>query len=224
MLKKAVYLALGVNLEGEKELLGLWISQTEGAKFWLGVLTELKNRGLEDVFICCVDGLNGFEEAIEAVYPQTVVQLCIVHLVRGSLKFVTWKDRKSVAADLKEIYRAATAAEAEQQLLRFAERWDAKYPTISRSWLAHWDRITPFFAYPEEIRRVIYTRNAIESLNRSMRKVLKTRGALPNDEAVLKLMYLALRRISQRWTRPIRDWKAALNRFAIEFEGRVPLG
>lgn len=223
VLKKAVYLALGVNLEGEKELLGLWISQTEGAKFWLGVLTELKNRGLEDVFICCVDGLSGFEEAIEAVYPQMVVQLCIVHLVRGSLKFVTWKDRKAVAADLKEVYRAATAEQAEQQLLRFAEKWDAKYPTISRSWLANWDRITPFFAYPPEIRKVIYTTNAIESLNRSMRKVLKTRGALPNDEAVLKLMYLALQRISKRWSRPIRDWKAALNRFAIEFEGRMPL-
>lgn len=223
VVKKAVYLALGINIEGEKELLGLWITQREGAKFWLGVLTELKNRGLEDVFICCVDGLSGFEEAIEAVYPQTVVQLCIVHMVRNSLKFVTWKDRKAVAADLKAVYRAATVEQAEQQLVRFAETWDVKYPTISRSWLAHWERITPFFAYPPEIRKVIYTTNAIESLNRSMRKILKTRGALPSDEAVLKLMYLALRRISQRWTMPIRDWKAALNRFAIEFEGRMPL-
>lgn len=151
------------------------------------------------------------------------MQLCIVHQVRNSLKFVTWKDRKAVAADLKEIYRSATVEQAEQQLVRFAEKWDAKYPTISRSWLANWDRITPFFAYPPEIRKVIYTTNAIESLNRSMRKILKTRGALPNDEAVLKLMYLALDRISRRWTMPIRDWKAALNRFAIEFEGRVPL-
>lgn len=223
VVKKAVYLVLGINLDGEKELLGLWMAQSEGAKFWLGVLTELKNRGLEDIFICCVDGLSGFEEAIEAVYPQTIVQLCIVHQVRNSLKFVTWKDRKAVAADLKRVYRAATALEAEQKLMDFAERWDAKYPTISRSWLAHWDRITPFFAYPPEIRKVIYTTNAIESLNRSMRKVLKTRGALPSDEAVVKLMYLALKRLSQRWTRPIRDWKAALNRFAIEFEDRMPL-
>jgi putative transposase len=223
VVKKAVYLALGINLEGEKELLGLWIAQSEGAKFWLGVLTELKNRGLEDIFICCVDGLSGFEEAIEAAYPQAIVQLCIVHMVRNSLKFVTWKDRKAVAADLKEVYRAATAHEAEQQLMRFAETWEGKYPTISRSWLAHWERITPFFAYPPEIRKVIYTTNAIESLNRSMRKILKTRGALPSDEAVLKLMYLALKRISQRWTMPIRDWKAALNRFAIEFEGRMPI-
>lgn len=223
VVKKAVYLALGINLDGEKELLGLWIAQSEGAKFWLGVLTELKNRGLEDIFICCVDGLSGFEEAIEAVYPQTIVQLCIVHMVRNSLKFVTWKDRKQVAQDLKAIYRATTVEEAQQQLARFAETWDGKYPTISRSWRLHWDRITPFFAYPPEIRKVIYTTNAIESLNRSLRKVLKTRGALPSDESVLKLLYLALARISKRWTMPIRDWKAALNRFVIEFEGRVPL-
>jgi len=220
--KKAVYLALGVNIEGEKELLGLWIAQEEGAKFWLSVLTELKNRGLEDVFICCVDGLKGFEQAIETVYPHTLVQLCIVHMVRNSLKFVVWKDRKAVAADLKLIYRAATAAEAEQQLDAFAKKWNAKYPTISRSWQANWDRIIPFFAYPEEIRRVIYTTNAIESVNRSLRKILKTRGAFPNDEAVMKLLYLALDRISKRWTMPIRDWKPALNRFAIEFENRMP--
>lgn len=220
--KKAIYLALGVNIEGEKELLGLWIAQEEGAKFWLGVLTELKNRGLEDVFICCVDGLKGFEEAIEAVYPQTLVQLCIVHMVRNSLNFVVWKDRKAVATDLKLIYRAATAAEAEAQLEVFAKKWNEKYPTISRSWQANWERIIPFFAYPEEIRRVIYTTNAIESVNRSLRKALKTRGSFPDDEAVIKLMYLAIGKISQRWTMPIRNWKAALNRFAIEFENRMP--
>jgi putative transposase len=223
VVKKAVYLALGINLDGEKELLGMWIARSEGAKFWLGVLTELKNRGVQDIFICCVDGLSGFEEAIEAVYGQTVVQLCIVHMVRNSLRFVTWKDRKAVARDLKAIYRAATLEEAELELVRFAEQWDAQYPTISRSWHLHWDRITPFWAYPPEIRKVIYTTNAIESLNRSLRKVLKTRGALPSDEALIKLLYLALTKITKKWTLPIRDWKAALNRFAIEFEGRVPL-
>jgi putative transposase len=178
---------------------------------------------VEDVFICCVDGLSGFEQAIEAVYPQTIVQLCIVHMVRNSLGFVTWKDRKAVAQDLKTIYRAATAEEAHQNLLRFAEEWDEKYPTISRSWLAHWDRITPFFAYPPEIRKVIYTTNAIESLNRQLRKVLKTRGSLPSEEALMKLLYMALQKITQRWTMPLRDWKQALSRFVIEFEGRVPL-
>ena len=223
VVKKAVYLALGINLDGEKELLGMWIARSEGSKFWLGVLTELKNRGVQDVFICCVDGLSGFEEAIEAVYRQTVVQLCIVHMVRNSLRFVTWKDRKAVAKGLKAIYRAATVEEAELELVRFAEQWDGQYPTISRSWQRHWDRIVPFLAYPPEIRKVIYTTNAIESVNRSLRKVLKTRGALPSDEALLKLLYLALGKITKKWTMPIRDWKAALNRFAIEFEGRMPL-
>lgn len=220
---KAIYLALGINLDGEKELLGMWLSESEGAKFWAGVLTELKNRGVEDVLFCCVDGLTGFEEAIEAVYPQTIVQLCIVHMVRNSLRFVSWKDRKQVAADLKRVYRAVTAEEAEEHLKQFMEKWDEKYPTIGRLWQSHWDRIIPFFRYPTEIRKVLYTTNAIESMNRSLRKVLKTRGALPSEEAAMKLMYLALMRISKRWTRPIRDWKAALNRFAIEFEGRVPL-
>lgn len=209
-----------VYLDGEKELLGMWIARSEGAKFWLGVLTELKNRGVDDIFICCIDGLSGFEEAIEAVFAETIVQLCIVHMVRNSLRFVTWKDRKAVAADLKTIYRAATADEAEQHLVEFAQTWDGQYPTISRSWRVHWDRIVPFLAYPAEIRN---TTNAIESLNRSLRKVLKTRGALPSDEALLKLLYLALGKIAKRWTMPIRDSRAALNRFAIEFEGRVPL-
>lgn len=221
--RKAVYLALGVNLDGEKELLGLWIAQTEGAKFWLQVLTELQNRGVEDILICCVDGLTGFPEAIETVYPQTLVQLCIVHMVRNSLRFVNWKDRKAVANDLRTIYRAPTEAAGRAALSAFAEKWDAKYPTISRSWDQHWDELSVFFAYPKEIRRVIYTTNAIESVNRQMRKILKNRGALPSDEAVLKLMYMALQKLSQKWTRPIKNWPAALNRFAIEFEGRVPL-
>lgn len=221
--RKAVYLALGLNLDGEKELLGLWIAHSEGAKFWLQVLTELKNRGLEDILICCVDGLNGFSEAIVTVYPQTLVQLCIVHMVRNSLRYVSWKDRKAVARDLGTVYRAATEGAGRKALKAFAEAWDARYPTISLSWQKHWDELSVFFAYPKEIRRVIYTTNAIESLNRQMRKVLKTRGALPNDDAVLKLMYLALERFSVKWTRPIANWQMALNRFAIEFEGRVPI-
>lgn len=226
---KAVYLVLGINMEGQKDLLGLWMAQTEGAAsdiaslFWLNVLTELKNRGVGDILIACVDGLVGFEEAITAVYPRTVVQLCLVHQVRSSLKYVTWKDRKQVAADLRMIYRSATVAQAEAMFEQFMQKWDSKYPMISRSWRGSWDKLVPFFAYPEEIRRVIYTTNAIESVNRSLRKVLKTRGALPGDDAVLKLIYLAMQRISTRWTMPIRDWPAALNRFAIVFEGRIPL-
>mgnify|MGYP001366397032 CR=1 FL=1 len=220
---KAVYLVLGITLEGHKEVLGLWIAQAEGAKFWLQVLTELKNRGVADIFIACVDGLTGFPEAIEAVFPQTQIQLCIVHMIRNSLRFVSWKDRKAVAADLKTIYRAATRAAAEDALLEFGHKWDAKYPTISRAWHAHWERLATFFAYPPEIRRVIYTTNAIEAVNRSLRKVLKTRGALPSDEALVKLLYLALRNISQKWTMPVTHWKQALNQFAILFEDRLPL-
>jgi putative transposase len=220
---KAVHLALGVTVEGHKELLGLWIAPTEGAKFWLQVLTELKNRGVQDIFIACVDGLKGFPEAIEATFPRTQVQLCIVHMVRNALRFVSWKERRAVAADLKKIYRAPTRAAAEQALLEFAETWDAKYPTISRSWSDNWERLTPFFAFPAEIRRVIYTTNAVEAVNRSLRKVLKTRGALPSDEALLKLLFLALRNICRKWTMPVPHWKAALNQFAILFEDRLPL-
>ena len=220
---KAVYLALGINLEGEKDLLGLWLSESEGAKFWLSVFTELKNRGMQDCFIACVDGLKGLPEAIEAVFPKTQVQLCLVHKVRNSLKYVPWKERKAVAADLRAIYGAATLPEAEQALERFADRWDTKYPAISPSWLADWDRLTVLFDYPPEIRRVIYTTNAIESLNYTLRKRLKTRGAFPNDEAIVKVVYLALQQIAKRWTRPIRDWKAALNQFVILFGERVPV-
>lgn len=219
---KAVYLALGINLAGEKELLGLWIAQTEGAKFWLQVVTELKNRGVQDMFIACVDGLKGFPEAIEAVYPKTAVQLCIVHMVRHSLNFVSWKLRKDVAADLRAIYTAATVEEAEQRLAEFEEKWGQDYPPIGQSWRRNWPRIIPFFDYPPEIRKVIYTTNAIESVNMSLRKITKNRGSFPSDEALLKLFYLALRNISQKWTMPIRDWKAALNRFTIQFEDRMP--
>lgn len=221
---KAVYLALGINLAGEKELLGLWVSQTEGAKFWLQVLTELRNRGVNDVFIACVDGLTGFPEAIETVFPRTEVQLCIVHQVRHSLAYVSYKDRRAVAADLKTIYRSATVEEAEEHLAAFGETWNERYPTIHRSWTKNWNQLTPFFAYPPEIRKVIYTTNAIESVNSSMRKILKIRRAFPNDEAATKLMFLSLQNIAKKWTRPVKDWKAALNQFAIMFEDRVPLG
>ncbi len=219
---KAVYLALGIKLDGEKELLGIWIAQTEGAKFWLQVVTELKNRGVADIFIACVDGLKGFPEAIETVFPKTAVQLCIVHMVRHSLNYVGWKLRKEVAADLRAIYTAATIEEAEQHLTAFEAKWDEDYPPISQSWRRNWTRITPFFDYPPEIRKVIYTTNAIESLNMSLRKITKNRGSFPSDEALLKLFYLAIQNISKKWTMPIRDWKAALNRFTIQFEERMP--
>jgi putative transposase len=218
---KAVYLAIGINMAGEKEVLGLWIAQTEGAKFWLQVVTELKNRGVQDIFIACVDGLKGFPEAIEAVYPRAAVQLCIVHMVRHSLNYVSWKTRAEVAADLKRIYTASTVDEAEQQLGEFEEKWDDAYLPISQSWRRNWARIIPFFDYPPEIRKVIYTTNAIESVNMSLRKITKNRGSFPNDDALLKLFYLALRNISQKWTMPIRDWKAAMIRFTIQFEERM---
>ncbi|MBA3767611.1 MAG: IS256 family transposase [Acidobacteria bacterium] len=219
---KAIYLAIGVNLSGIKEVLGLWVAQAEGAKFWLQIVTELKNRGVADIFIACVDGLKGFPEAIETVFPQAQVQLCIVHLVRHSLNYVGWKQRKEVAADLQTIYRAATREEAELHLDEFAQKWDAQFPTISKSWRTNWERVVPFFAYPEDIRRVIYTTNAIESVNMSLRKIIKNRGSFPTDEAALKLLYLALQNIARKWTMPIKEWKAALNRFAILFEDRMP--
>lgn len=220
---KAVYLALGINLQGEKELLGLWIADTEGAKFWLSVFTELKNRGVQDGFIACVDGLKGLPEAIETVFPNIQVQLCLVHKVRHSLQYVTWKERKAVAKDLRAIYGAATLTEAESALARFADTWDAKYPALSQSWRADWARLTVFFDYPPEIRKVLYTTHAIESLNFSLRKLLKTRGAFPNDEAILKVLYLGLQRIEKKWTLPIQDWKRALNHFVILFGDRVTL-
>ena len=219
---KAVYLAIGIDMTGNKEVLGLWIAQTEGAKFWLQVVTELKNRGLQDIFIACVDGLKGFPEAIETIYPKTKVQLCIVHMVRHSLNYVSWKMRKEVAADLRAIYASGTVDQASAALDAFEERWGKDYPSIAQSWRRNWSRIIPFFDYPPEIRRVIYTTNAIESVNMSLRKITKNRGSFPSDESLIKLFYLALRNISQKWSMPIRDWKAALNRFSIEFEDRVP--
>lgn len=219
---RAGYVALGVTLTGHKELLGLWIAPTEGAKFWLSVLTELKNRGLQDCFIACVDGLTGFPEAIETAFPKTQVQLCLVHKVRNSLAYVSYKDRRGVARDLKASYTAATLEGAETALERFAETWDGRYPAISSSWLADWERLIPLFEYSLEIRRVIYTTNAIESLNRSLRRVLKTRGAFPNDEAIRKVLYLALKNVSKKWTMPLSNWNVALNQFAILFADRMP--
>lgn len=219
---RSVFLALAVNLEGNKELLGMWMSENEGAKFWLSVVTELKNRGVEDIFIACVDGLKGFPEAINSVYPQTQVQLCIVHQIRNSLRYVPYKEKKAVSGDLKAIYGADTVELAEDALTTFSERWDARYPTISKQWRTNWSNIIPFFEYPKDIRKAIYTTNAIESLNHTLRKNLKNRGVLPNDDAVFKLIYLAVKIVSQRWTMPIRDWKAALNQMAIKFEGRLP--
>ena len=218
---KAVYLAIGVAMTGEKEVLGLWLANNEGAKFWLQVVTELRNRGVQDILIACVDGLKGFPEAIEAVFPKTTVQLCIVHMFRHSLNYVSWKKRPEVAADLKRIYTAATADEAEQRLGEFEAKWDDEYLPIGQSWRRNWQRIIPFFDYPPEIRKVIYTTNAIESVNMSLRKLTKNRGSFPSDEALLKLFYLALRNISKKWTMPIRDWKAALTRFTIEFGDRL---
>lgn len=223
VLNKAVYMAIGVGMDGLKDVLGLWIEKNEGAKFWLQVFTELKNRGLQDVLIACIDGLKGFPEAIEAVYPDTDVQLCIVHMVRNSLKFVSYKDRKQIATDLKTIYRATTIEQAETALTAFADTWDAQYPMISQSWRCNWDRITPFFAYPEDIRKVIYTTNAIESVNSSLRKITKNRNSFPNDESVIKLLYLALQNIMKKWTMPIRNWPLAVHQFAIRFGERVPV-
>ncbi len=224
VVNKAIYIAFGVNLSGLKEVLGMWASESEGAKFWMQVVTELKNRGVQDILIACVDGLKGFPEAIEAVYPRTQVQLCMVHLVRHPLSYVSHKDRKAVADGLKEIYQAATVEEAERQLTQFEETWDTIYPVIARSWRSNWARVTPMFSYPSEIRRAVYTTNTIESLNMTLRKVSKNRSLFPNDEAVFKLMYLALKNISKRWTMPIRNWSGAMNQFAILFEDRVPMG
>jgi putative transposase len=217
-----MYVAIGVNLQGKKELLGLWLSETEGAKFWLSCLTDLKNRGLNDIFIACVDGLTGFAEAIRAAYPQTKVQLCIVHLVRAALKYVTTQDSKPVAADLKKIYQSATVLEAEEALEKFAEVWGQKYPTIVKQWRLKWNDIITLFDFPPPIRKAIYTTNAIESINSVIRKFTRNRKQYPNAESALKLVYLAIHEASKHWTLPIKGWKAALNHFAIVFEGRLP--
>ena len=221
VINKSVYLALGVNMEGHKELLGMWLSENEGAKFWLNVLTELQNRGIKDILIACVDGLKGFPDAINAAFPETQIQLCIVHMVRNSVKYVPWKDYKPVTTDLKRIYQATTEEQALLALDTFSEKWDDKYPQISRSWRAHWENLNTLFAYPEDIRKAIYTTNAIESLNSVIRKATKKRKVFPTDESAMKVVYLAIRQASEKWTMPIRNWKAALNRFMIMFEDRL---
>lgn len=221
VINKAVYLALGVNLEGRKELLGMWISENEGAKFWLNVLTELKNRGVNDILIACVDGLKGFPDAINAVFPETDIQLCIVHMVRNSMKYVPYNDYKKVASDLKSIYKSATEDEALLELDLFAETWDSKYPQISSSWRKHWGNLNTLFKYPDDIRKAIYTTNAIESLNSVIRKATNKRKVFPADESAMKVVYLAVIQASEKWTMPIRNWKPALNRFTIEFEDRL---
>ena len=219
---KAIYLAFGVTMGGLKEVLGIWSSDNEGSKFWMQVITELKNRGVQDIFIACVDGLKGFPEAIEAIYPNTQVQVCIVHLVRHSLFYVSHKDRKEIAADLKLIYQAPTLNEADYQLAKFADKWNTAYPMVVRSWQQNWSRVIPMFSFAPEIRRAIYTTNTIESLNMTLRKIIKNRAMFPSDEAVFKILYLALKNISKKWTMPIHDWSGAMNQFAILFENRLP--
>ena len=221
VINKAVYLALGVNMAGHKELLGLWLSENEGAKFWLNVLTELQNRGVKDILIACVDGLKGFPDAISTAFPETQIQLCIVHMVRNSVKYVPWKDYKPVTADLKRIYQSATEDEALQALDEFAARWDERYPQISRSWRSHWQNLNTLYHYPADIRKVIYTTNAIESLNSVIRKATRKRKLFPTDDAAKKVIYLAIEAASRKWTMAIRNWKPALNRFMIMFEDRL---
>ena len=221
IINKAIFLALGVNLTGHKELLGMWIAEQEGARFWLNVLTELQNRGVKDILIACVDGLKGFPDAINTVYPDTRIQLCIVHMVRNSVKFVPWKDYKPVTADLKQIYQSVTEEEALKALDNFTARWDDKYPQISKSWRNHWQNLNTLFDYPEDIRKVIYTTNAIESLNSVVRKAIRKRKLFPSDDSARKVVYLAILDASKKWTMPIRNWKAAMNRFMIDFEDRL---
>lgn len=221
VINKAVFLALAINLDGEKELLGLWFAENEGAKFWLNVLTELQNRGIEDILIACVDGLKGFPDAINTVYPETHVQLCIVHMIRNSLRFVSWKHYKAVTADLKLIYQADTEEIALAQLEAFADKWDEQYPQISKSWINNWDNLNTFYRYPRDIRKAIYTTNAIESLNSVIRKAIKNRKVFPSDDSAKKVIYLAIKAASKKWSKPIHSWRAAMNRFIIEFEDRL---
>ncbi|EFT9958865.1 IS256 family transposase [Salmonella enterica] len=221
VINKAVFLALGINTEGRKELLGMWLAENEGAKFWLNVLTELKNRGLQDILIACVDGLKGFPVAINSVYPQTHIQLCIIHMVRNSLKYVAWKDYKAVTSGLKTVYQAPTEEAALMELDSFADAWDDKYPQISKSWRTHWENLNTFFNYPPDIRKAIYTTNAIESLNSVIRAAIKKRKVFPTDDSVRKVIYLAIKDASKKWSMPIQNWRLAMSRFIIEFGDRL---
>ncbi|ADV98079.1 putative transposase [Yersinia pestis biovar Medievalis str. Harbin 35] len=221
VINKAVFLALGINTEGQKELLGMWLAENEGAKFWLSVLTELKNRGLQDILIACVDGLKGFPDAINSVYPQTHIQLCIIHMVRNSLKYVSWKDYKAVTSGLKMVYQAPTEEAALMALDKFAEAWDDKHPQISKSWRTHWENLNTFFGYPPDIRKAIYTTNAIESVNSVIRAAIKKRKVFPTDDSVRKVVYLAIKDASKKWSMPIQNWRLAMSRFIIEFGDRL---
>src|SRR3954468_24491983 len=219
--RRALYLALGVTLDGERDVLGMWFQETEGAKFWMQVLTDLKQRGVRDILICCVDGLSGFPEAIEAIFPKTTVQTCIVHLIRSSLRYVPRREREQVARDLKPIYTAKDADQAQAELEAFDETWGQRFPVITQAWLNAWEHVIPFLAFPPELRRVIYTTNAIEALNRQLRKAIKTKGSFPNEDAARKLVYLALQNAVPQWTRT-RNWTTALLAFKIHFGERVP--
>ena len=219
---KALYVALAINWEGRKEVLGLWLADTEGAKFWMSVLTDIKNRGVEDILIACMDGLTGFPDAVKAVFPDTHIQHCIVHMIRNSTKFVSYKDLKAVCRDLKEVYSAINAESGHEALEEFGKKWNDKYPMIQASWERNWNDLTEFFNYPKDIRRAIYTTNAIESLNFSLRKVTRNKSSFPDDDSIYKVMYLAIKNASTRWTMSIKDWGLAVNQFAIIFDGRVP--
>jgi putative transposase len=220
---KSAYLALGINVEGRKEVLGLWLETTEGAKFWLKTITELKNRGVTDIFIACCDGLKGFPQAIEAAFPKTTVQTCIVHLIRSSTRYVAWKDRKPVIAGLRQVYGADTESAAATALDEFEAQWRGQYPMVATAWRQNWERVIPFLAFPKDVRRIIYTTNAIESLNFSLRKIIRAKGHFPNDEAAIKILYLALRNAGKKWSMPPKFWKTALNQFAIYFPNRLPI-
>jgi putative transposase len=215
IINKAVYLAIGITIEGRKELLGIWVGKEEGAKFWMQIVTELKNRGVEQIYVACVDGLKGFSEAINSIFPSTIVQLCIVHMIRNSIKYVSYKDLKEVTADLKKIYTANNEDSASLELRQFATKWDDKYPVISDIWQRHWSGIIPFFAFPKEIRKVIYTTNVVESINRQIRKIIKNKGVFPDDKSIQKIMFLALRNAAKKWSMPIKNWPLALNQFEI---------
>jgi putative transposase len=222
ILTKTVYVAIGIDMEGNKDVLGLWVAKTEGSKFWLAIMTELKNRGVDDIFIACCDGLTGLPDAIQSVFPQTTVQLCVVHMIRNSLKYVAWKDYRAITRDLKTIYTAPCQDAAKEALAAFQNTWHAKYPTITPMWERHWEHIAPFLAYPPDIRRVIYTTNTIEAVNRQIRKVIKTKGSFPSDDAAIKLIYLALKNARLSTIMPQREWKQALAQFAILFQDRLP--
>lgn len=220
---KALYVALAINWEGKKEVLGLWLANTEGAKFWMSVLTDIKNRGTEDILIACMDGLTGFPDAVKAIFPETHIQHCIVHMIRNSTKFVSYKDLKAVCRDLKEVYSAINAESGHEALEDFGKKWNDKYPMIQASWERNWNNLTEFFNYPKDIRKAIYTTNTIESLNFSLRKVTKNKSSFPDDDSIYKIMYLAIKNASTRWTMPIKEWALAVNQFAILFDGRVPV-